>query len=233
VHAWGFNRFGQLGIDHEPNQSRQAKPDQCEPQFVPTLGHEVLGQTGTNIQRIVSGQNHAIAITEEGDLYVWGNNDMGQLGLGKLGTEDTEIRFKPTLLELFNPNGLKLKVVDVAIGLEHTLALVNGGRVYAWGSNLYGQLGLNEDPETTPFSSVPQALDVGGELVKNVSAAAGHSAALTFTGGLFMWGANQEGQLGLGGCTEPDGRGSDPCLNSVQKPTKILRTAGRKFYAPD
>ena len=90
VHAWGFNRFGQLGIDHEPNQSRQAKPDQCEPQFVPTLGHEVLGQTGTNIQRIVSGQNHAIAITEEGDLYVWGNNDMGQLGLGKLGTEDTE-----------------------------------------------------------------------------------------------------------------------------------------------
>ena len=154
---------------------------------------------------------------------------MGQLGLGKLGTEDTEIRFKPTLLELFNPNGLKLKVVDVAIGLEHTLALVNGGRVYAWGSNLYGQLGLNEDPETTPFSSVPQALDVGGELVKNVSAAAGHSAALTFTGGLFMWGANQEGQLGLGGCTEPDGRGYDPCLNSVQKPTKILRTADGSF----
>ena len=65
---WGFNRFGQLGIDHEPNQSRQAKPDQCEPQFVPTLGHEVLGQTGTNIQRIVSGQNHAIAITEEGEV---------------------------------------------------------------------------------------------------------------------------------------------------------------------
>ncbi len=229
VHAWGFNRFGQLGIDHEPNQSRQAKPDQCEPQFVPTLGHEVLGQTGTNIQRIVSGQNHAIAITEEGDMYVWGNNDMGQLGLGKLDTEDTEIRFKPTLLELFNPNGLKLEVVDVALGLEHTLALVNGGRVYAWGSNLYGQLGLDEDPETTPFSSIPQALDVGGELVKNVSAAAGHSAALTFTGGLFMWGANQEGQLGLGGCTEPDGRGSDPCLNSVQKPTKILRTVDGSF----
>ena len=44
-----------------------------------------------------------------------------------------------------------------------------------------------------------------------------------------MWGANQEGQLGLGGCTEPDGRGYDPCLNSVQKPTKILRTADGSF----
>lgn len=231
VHAWGFNRFGQLGIDHVPGQSNQAKPDQCEPQFVPTLGHEVLIKgEGSNIQRIVSGQNHAVAITAEGDMYVWGNNDMGQLGLGVLGlAEDTTQRFKPTLLELFNPNGLKLKVVDVAVGLEHTLALINGGRVYAWGSNQYGQLGVNVDPETTPFSSIPQALDVGGELVKNVSAAAGHSAAVTFTGAVFMWGANHEGQLGLGGCEKPDGRAYDPCLNSVQKPTKILRTADGDF----
>lgn len=231
VHAWGFNRFGQLGIDHVPGQSNQAKPDQCEPQFVPTLGHEVLIKgEGSNIQRIVSGQNHAVAITAEGDMYVWGNNDMGQLGLGVLGlAEDTTQRFKPTLLELFNPNGLKLKVVDVAVGLEHTLALINGGRVYAWGSNQYGQLGVNVDPETTPFSSIPQALDVGGELVKNVSAAAGHSSAVTFTGAVFMWGANHEGQLGLGGCEKPDGRAYDPCLNSVQKPTKILRTADGDF----
>ena len=230
VHAWGFNRFGQLGIDHVPGQSRQAKPDQCEPQFVPTLGHESLKSgEGSNLQRIVSGQNHAVAITDEGDMYVWGNNDMGQLGLGVALNEDTTQRFKPTLLELFNPNGWKLKVVDVAVGLEHTLALVNGGRVYAWGSNQYGQLGLNVDPETTPFSSIPQALDVGGELVQNVSAAAGHSAALTFTGAVFMWGANHEGQLGLGGCTQPDGRANDPCLNAVQKPTKILRTADGGF----
>jgi alpha-tubulin suppressor-like RCC1 family protein len=177
----------------------------------------------------VSGPNHAVAITEEGVLYVWGNNDMGQLGLGTVRAEDTETRFKPTLLELLNPNGLKLKVMDVAVGLEHTLALVNGGRVYAWGSNRYGQLGLGANPETTPYSSIPEALDVGGELVKNVSAAAGHSAALTFNGGVYMWGANQEGQLGLGGCKEPDGRGFDPCLNSVQRPRKIVRTAEGGF----
>ena len=63
----------------------------------------------------------------------------------------------------------------------------------------------------------------------NVSAAAGHSVALSFTGGVYTWGANQEGQLGLGGCSEPDGRGFDPCLNFVKKPTKILRTAENSF----
>ena len=229
VHSWGSNRFGELGIDHVDGQSSQAKPDQCEPDFVPTLGHEALLETGANLQRIISGQNHVVAITEEGNLYVWGRNDMGQLGLGFADAEDTRTRFKPTFLELFSSNGAKLEVIDAAVGLEHTVVLINGGRVYSWGSNQYGQLGIDVTPDLTPFTSVPTPIDVGGELVMNVSAAAGHSVALSFTGGVYTWGANQEGQLGLGGCSEPDGRGFDPCLNFVKKPTKILRTAENSF----
>ena len=229
VHSWGSNRFGELGIDHVEGQASQAKENQCDPQFVPTLGHEALGPEGANLQRIVSGQNHVVAVTQEGDMYVWGRNDMGQLGLGFQGAEDTRTRYKPTLLELFSANGVKLEVIDVALGLEHTVVLVSGGRVYAWGSNQHGQLGIDVTPDLTPFTSVPTAIDVGGESVMNVSAAAGHNVALSFTGGVYTWGANQEGQLGLGGCESVDGRGGDPCLNYVKKPTKIIRTAEGSF----
>ena len=75
VHSWGSNRFGELGIDHVEGQASQAKENQCDPQFVPTLGHEALGPEGANLQRIVSGQNHVVAVTQEGDMYVWGRND--------------------------------------------------------------------------------------------------------------------------------------------------------------
>ena len=53
VHSWGSNRFGELGIDHVEGQASQAKENQCDPQFVPTLGHEALGPEGANLQRIV------------------------------------------------------------------------------------------------------------------------------------------------------------------------------------
>ena len=44
-------------------QANLAKPNQCEPQFVPTLGHEALHDVQENLQRIVSGHNHVVAIT--------------------------------------------------------------------------------------------------------------------------------------------------------------------------
>jgi alpha-tubulin suppressor-like RCC1 family protein len=50
--------------------------------------------------------------------------------MGTTGVEDTDIRYTPTLLELFTGNGQKQEVIDVALGLEHTLVLVSGGRVF-------------------------------------------------------------------------------------------------------
>ena len=229
VHSWGSNRFGELGIDHVDGQSSQAKPDQCEPDFVPTLGMRPLLDWCHNLQRIISGQNHVVAITEEGNLYVWGRKRHGAARLGFADAEDTRTRLSPPSWSCSARTAAKLEVIDAAVGLEHTVVLINGGRVYSWGSNQYGQLGIDVTPDLTPFTSVPTPIDVGGELVMNVSAAAGHSVALSFTGGVYTWGANQEGQLGLGGCSEPDGRGFDPCLNFVKKPTKILRTAENSF----
>ena len=48
--------------------------------------------------------------------------------MGTTGAEDTDTRFTPTLLELYTGNGQKQEVIDAAVGLEHTLVLVSGGR---------------------------------------------------------------------------------------------------------
>jgi hypothetical protein len=101
-----------------PSQAYQAKPNQCEPQFVPTLGYEQLEAVQANLQRIISGHNHVVAITDEGSLYVWGRNDRGQLGLGYRGAEDTEPRFKPMYLEVKNAGG---KLVQLESHVEPVL----------------------------------------------------------------------------------------------------------------
>ena len=88
-------------------------------------------------------------------MYIWGRNDRGQLGMGTTGAEDTDTRFTPTLLELYTGNGQKQEVIDAAVGLEHTLVLVSGGRVFAFGSNQYGQLGVDMSAEDMPFTSIP------------------------------------------------------------------------------
>lgn len=85
-----------------------------------------------------TGPRHAAAVTAGGDVYTWGEAGLeGALG-GGWGAGDTARR-APMRVE-----GLpgKDKVASVACGAAHTLALTAGGRVYAWGANGYGQLGL-------------------------------------------------------------------------------------------
>ena len=228
VHSWGSNRFGELGIDHVDGQSSQAKRTSASLTSCRLLGMRpslrlVPISRGSSQGRIMSWPSRKREICTCGDGTTWASSDSVSQD-----AEDTRTRFKPTFLELFSSNGAKLEVIDAAVGLEHTVVLINGGRVYSWGSNQYGQLGIDVTPDLTPFTSVPTPIDVGGELVMNVSAAAGHSVALSFTGGVYTWGANQEGQLGLGGCSEPGGRGFDPCLNfvkSLRRSSALRRTA--------
>jgi len=95
-------------------------------------------------------------------------------------------------------------VVSVAAGATHGLAVLAGGKVYAWGSNRFGQLGdgavgtkrksvvLVPEPVYFPktFSQV---------IIVRVSAGEAHSAAVTEDGALLTWGMGTEGQLGYEG----------------------------------
>ena len=140
------------------------------------------GAAPNPIVRIRANGSNSAAVRAGGDLRVWGYNYVGQVGDG---TKENN-RNAP-----INVQGIG-KVVDIAVGYTHTLALAQDGSVYAWGDNEYGQLGV----EGCQCSTVPVKV-LGLEDVVAISAA-GHSIALKSDGTVWCWGDGRFGQLGNG-----------------------------------
>jgi alpha-tubulin suppressor-like RCC1 family protein len=146
----------------------------------------VSGLTG-GATAVAAGENHTCALKSNGDVVCWGSNAEGQLGDTSSGA-----RHVPGVV-----SGLG-NVAAIAAGYNATCALTQAGGVKCWGSNTNGQLG---DGTTT---SRYQPADVPG-LTSGVSAITGgigHFCALTTTGAVKCWGANEGGQLGDGSFTQ-------------------------------
>jgi alpha-tubulin suppressor-like RCC1 family protein len=92
---------------------------------------------------------------------------------------------------------------SISLGVYHSSELTPTGRVFMWGKNFYGQLGDG----TTTDRNVPTeitsrfSLDASDRII-SLSLGTSHSAALSFTGRVFMWGSNGNGQLGDGTTTD-------------------------------
>lgn len=85
-------------------------------------------------------------------------------------------------------------VIDVCCGWDSSAALTRNGELYVWGSNRYGQLGL--DPSV--YLSIPHPRKISfGEKIKNVSMGLRHTAVATENHELYVCGSNNRGQLGL------------------------------------
>ncbi|KAH1021754.1 hypothetical protein HUJ04_011239 [Dendroctonus ponderosae] len=117
-------------------------------------------------------------------MYAWGSTINGELGLG--GIEDEHI-LTPRLLDWYLAN----KVVECALGDNHTLFLTNEGQVYSCGNNDYGQLG-HDQPRKRPQPVT--GLDAYN--IVRVACGATHSTALNQWGQVFSWGSDYHGQLG-------------------------------------
>ncbi len=128
-------------------------------------------------------------IDQSGQLWAWGANFYGQLGVG-----DRTNRNTPTLVSL--PEGAS-KWVLVAGGANFAIAVADGDKLYAWGLNDKGQTGngVSEDLYVVPTRIQNPN---GTSTWKWVSAGAAHCEALTTDGRLFAWGDNTEGELGVG-----------------------------------
>jgi len=179
---------GKLGrpIDHYvlPGKNPDSLPNQANYNPIPA---KVVGLDGLKIASIAIGQNDAAAITEQGDLYLWGPNNHGQLGLG-----DTKERREAVKVPF--PDGAKIKNVD--IGGAHTLAFTTEGQVYSCGINSNGQLGLGDkQPRLTP--TLIESLK-GKRIVQVAAGQNTHSLFLVDDGSLYVTGSNASGQLGLG-----------------------------------
>ncbi|MEM7393433.1 MAG: hypothetical protein AAF492_13900, partial [Verrucomicrobiota bacterium] len=183
VWSWGDNYYGQLG-DGTKRRRR-----------FPVL---VSGGAFSMGVAISAGRSHALALKADGTVWSWGDNRRGQLGDG---TRQKRKRPVPVI----GPEGAGVlsRIVLIAAGGDHNLALDEEGRLWSWGSNASGALGNSEVGDDCPFPvPVRDILDHRGRDGHIVAIAAGgrhsHSMALTDDDILYTWGANDGGQLGQG-----------------------------------
>ena len=137
-----------------------------------------LSVEGRNIS---SGNFHSCALLTDGQVKCWGKNSQGQLGNGNTTSSE------PTPVEV---SGITT-ATSIALGGDHSCALLANGTMKCWGRNANGQLGDG----TTTDRTAP--VDVSG-ITTATSFALGraHTCAVLTNGTIFCWGANSQRQLG-------------------------------------
>ena len=128
------------------------------------------------------GGYHTIALTQNGELYVWGANSFGELGLGDHNDKYTPWR-----------RMTDKSIIDISCGMHHTILLTNDGKMKGWGANIHKQIGL----EWCDSINIPYVLSKD-KFVIAVKCGLYHTIFLTKTGDLYSGGDNLCGQLGLG-----------------------------------
>jgi len=170
VYCWGNNAAGQLGVNDYVFRT------------TPTL---IAG--GRTYAKVSAGARHTCALTAvPGDLYCWGSDYDGQLGLGGTGGR-------------VYPQQVTGTWRDVSAGGYTTCAIDNAspaasaGRLWCFGSNSTGLLGIGQDGTV---SSTPQQVGADTDYWLSVSVGATHTCARAQSGTLMCWGSNLHGQLG-------------------------------------
>ncbi|KAH9716736.1 putative UVB-resistance protein UVR8 [Citrus sinensis] len=172
VYATGLNDFGQLGISENIGYS-------LEPLRISGLKKEVV--------QISTGYHHSSAITVDGELYMWGKNSNGQLGLGKKAAKVIPI---PTKVECLS--GIFTK--QAALGFEQSVAVTGGGKVLSWGAGGSGRLGHGQESSILGFlrstsEYTPRLIkELEGVKVKIAAAGFLHSACIDENGRVYIFG---------------------------------------------
>ncbi|XP_067113934.1 RCC1 and BTB domain-containing protein 1-like isoform X1 [Osmerus mordax] len=164
VYAWGYNNCGQVGSGSTANQPTPRRVSNCLQNKV------VVG--------ITCGQTSSLAVVDNGEVYGWGYNGNGQLGLGNNGNQLTPCRLSSLQGSC---------VQQIASGYSHSLALTDEGLLYTWGANTYGQLGTGN--KSNQLSPVQIMTEKGSRIIEIAACHSTHtSAAKTQSGQVFMWG---------------------------------------------
>jgi alpha-tubulin suppressor-like RCC1 family protein len=199
VRCWGFNFSGQLGLGNTNSIGNDEAPNSVPPIQFPT---------GFRVESITAGQAHNCALSEQGKVICWGNNQFGQLGYGDTlnrgGTPQTQ------------PNSLT--PIDLGSGFDNVQSITSGSSashtcavsqsqsflIKCWGVNSQGQLGQDREANTNIgdnpnelaqiapiFLQMYTITDVGGySPVKQIVVGEFQTCALLVKNTLHCWGGN-------------------------------------------
>ncbi|DBA01283.1 TPA: hypothetical protein N0F65_001788 [Lagenidium giganteum] len=178
VYMWGEAHWGQLGLPEEFKDAHQSSPAKCP--VVPSDSNEVVVKLSC----------------DKGHVYMWGRCDSGQLGIGQEWLHESDGAGtlgvnRPHRVEGFEGE----KIVQVACGAFHSAAVSDSGRVFIWGKEDYGMLGVGQTsdiqtPQRIPFFDNVPAL--------RVSCGGWHTVVVTKAGACYSFGRGEYGRLGLG-----------------------------------
>jgi len=164
--TWGWNSSGQLGLGDTINRSSPI-------------------QVGSSSWTMVSaGENFTVALNINGQVFCWGAN-----GFGQLGTNSTTTLNRSSPVQIASTSSFNI----VSAGANHVLARTINNKLWVWGYNGFGQLGLN----LIQNRSSPTAVLVSTSWTA-LAAGTYHSTGIQSTGGLYTWGYGGYGQLGTG-----------------------------------
>ncbi|XP_044155075.1 probable E3 ubiquitin-protein ligase HERC4 isoform X2 [Bufo gargarizans] len=171
VFSWGLAKDGQLGFSITEDYIR--------------VPRNIKSLSDVQIVQVACGQKHSISLSRGSEIFVWGDNRYGQLGLG------CELKKETTPRPLKSLSGIPFH--QIAAGGAHSFALTPSGAVFGWGRNKFGQLGLNDDRDRY----CPCLLkSLRSQKIVHICCGEDHTAALTKEGGVFTFGAGGYGQLG-------------------------------------
>jgi alpha-tubulin suppressor-like RCC1 family protein len=253
VWAWGSDGFGQLGDGTVGSPSVRATPGQVTgltnvkaiaagsthsvalqgDGIVRTWGRDDAGQLGdgpggdasgtptpvvvhlANVKAIAAGGHHTLAVRSDGTAWAWGSDGLGQQGDGTSGPANTS---PVQVVGLTN-------VTTVTAGDSYSAAVRADGTVWAWGSDVFGNLG--DGTTSSPLSQpVPtQVPRLNGVL--SVVSAGEHTLAIRAENFVVSWGHDSDGQLGDGGVGNPV---DDQSPNSIGLATNLRAIAGGEAH---
>ena len=143
--------------------------------------------TPSPVVAVSAGDKHTCALHDDGVVQCWGSNEFGQLGNEEVAESTTPM---PAALPA------DAHIVAIAAGGFHTCAVARDHRVFCWGHNGWGSLGIGDQPS----QSVPRLVTLAPTdgVATDVAAGGFTSCALLSNGRAQCWGRNQYGEVGDG-----------------------------------
>jgi len=173
--CWGYNGNGQLGIGLESEHHTPIEPNI---------------EVGELWADLTLGSSETCGLLDNGSVKCWGYNGYGQLGIGSTTDQNT-----PQFVNM----STGYSAVSISSGSDSSCLITNNSSLMCWGSNTYGQLGL----DSTTQQTTPQFVDLGtGRTAVSVSLGHYHTCAILDDASLKCWGYNGYGQLGIGSTTQ-------------------------------